>query len=176
MVNWTWQAVLLAYTMLIRYMEVLRTLRQHRTEKPDEVQRNLYSAIMGALCVVRAPYHARAYFRTFIWVSIFSPRLPTAPPALVYAGLGHLLPCACSAASRCRPPPQVGALGVCAVPFHASMVGHTIFAVVFFVTGSIWSYLQNWIDRETGLASTVPGWVRHAKPPPKQPLAWRSRP
>ena len=91
--------------MVVRYLEVMRTLRQHRAEKgSSEMERNQQSLITGALCVV-------------------------------------------------------GALGVCAIPYHTSVWAHTVFAVLFFVTGSLYSYLQNWIDRETGMASLVPAWA-----------------
>lgn len=76
-------------------------------------------------------------------------------------------------ASRLSPPlaflalparaPQCGALGVCAVPLHTGFATHMVFALTFFISGGVYQYMQNWIDRETGLAREVPPWVEQMR-------------
>lgn len=81
----------------------------------------------------------------------------------------HSLPGRIDAHSSALTPPtpvtplQCGALGVCAVPLHTGTATHMLFALTFFLSGGCYQYMQNWIDRETGLGKDVPSWVERLR-------------
>lgn len=142
------QALLLAYSMLVRYLEVKRSLRQHHTggSEPEQL-RNKWSALAGSLSVVRT--------------RLIRPSRPSSGrPLLAGTSASPMSTVTSLCSDRLpNPRPQCGAMGVCAVPLHTGWVTHTFFAMLFFISGGVYQYTQNWIDRETGMAREVPSWV-----------------